>query len=78
MTIDIEQQSVLDIVARAAQRPAGTLEPGELLTDLGIDSLAFIMLVLDVEQALGRSVFNMETVGNLRTVGDLLAPLDSR
>lgn len=76
MTTNAEQQNIiLDIVARAAQRPAGTLQPADNLTDLGIDSLAFIMLVLDVEQALGRQAFNMETVGQLRTVGDLLAPL---
>lgn len=78
MTDGSEQQSILDIVARAAQRPAGSLQTGDSLTDLGIDSLAFIMLVLDVEQVLGRSVFNIETVGKLRTVGDLLAPLSSR
>lgn len=77
MTTDIEQQGILDLVARAAQRPAGSLQPGDSLTDLGIDSLAFIMLVLDVEQAVGRPVFNIETVGQLRTVGDLLAPLAS-
>jgi len=76
MTASSEQQNIiLDIVARAAQRPAGTLQPADSLNDLGIDSLAFIMMVLDVEQALGRPVFNIETVGQLRTVGDLLAPL---
>ena len=76
MTNSSEQKNIiLDIVARAAQRPADTLQPADNLTDLGIDSLAFIMMVLDVEQALGRPAFNMETVGQLRTVGDLLAPL---
>ncbi|WP_151637997.1 acyl carrier protein [Noviherbaspirillum aerium] len=76
MTNSSEQKNIiLDIVARAAQRPADTLQPADSLTDLGIDSLAFIMMVLDVEQALGRPAFNMETVGQLRTVGDLLAPL---
>lgn len=76
MTDSSEQQHIiLDIVARAAQRPVGTLQPADNLTDLGIDSLAFIMMVLDVEQALGRPAYNMETVGQLRTVGDLLAPL---
>lgn len=69
-----EQQRILDIVARAAQRPVDTMQASDSLIDLGIDSLAFIMLVLDVEQALGRPVFNMETIGKLRTVGDLLAP----
>lgn len=76
MTNSSEQKNIiLDIVARAAQRPADTLQPADNLTDLGIDSLAFIMMVLDVEQALGRPAFNMETVGQLRTVGDLLAPI---
>lgn len=42
------------------------------LTNLDIDSLAFIMLILEVEQSLGRPLFDMESVGQLRTVGDVL------
>jgi acyl carrier protein len=74
-TTDTDRQSILEIVGRMTDRAVDTLQPSDSLTDLGIDSLAFIMLLLDVEQALGRPLFDIETVGQLRTVADLLAPL---
>jgi acyl carrier protein len=75
LATDADRQSILDIVARVARRPAHTLQPGDSLAELGIDSLGFIMLILDVEQTFGRPLFDISSVGQLRTVGDLLAPL---
>jgi acyl carrier protein len=75
LTADADRQRILDIVARVARRPAHTLQAGDSLAELGIDSLGFIMLILDVEQTFGRPLFDIGSVGQLRTVGDLLAPL---
>lgn len=68
-----DQQTVLRLLAQHAQRDASTLAIDEALVDLGIDSLKFIMLILDIEQALCRPVFNIENIGELHNVDDLLA-----
>jgi len=72
MTMTRDQSDVLDILARHAQRPARALEPACEMADIGIDSLKFIMVVLDIEQHLNRRVFDVGNVGGLRTVGDLI------
>lgn len=45
--------------------------------DLGIDSLKFIRLILDVESKAGRRIFNVETIAGIKTVGDLYAALQT-
>ena len=68
-----EEQATLDIISRHAPAAAGTPRPDQSLADdLGIDSLKFIVLVLEIEQGLKRKVFDVENVARLRTVGDLL------
>jgi acyl carrier protein len=64
---------VLDILAQHAQRPREALDAAGVLADLGIDSLKFIVVVLDIEQRLKRHIFDVENVGELRTVGDILS-----
>ena len=47
--------------------------PGDaLLKDIGIDSLKFIVMVLELETKLKRKVFNAENLGRTRTLDDLL------
>lgn len=51
-----------------------TAEAIELRTrvkDLGIDSLKFIMVVLAIEEALGRKVFEVGNLAGVETVADL-------
>jgi acyl carrier protein len=43
----------------------------KLFEDLGIDSLQFIRLILEVETRVGRKMFDVETIANLKTVDDL-------
>jgi acyl carrier protein len=67
-----DQTSVLEILAQHAQRPPAALDAAKVLSDLDIDSLRFIVVVLEIEQYLNRHIFDIENVGRLRTVGDIL------
>jgi acyl carrier protein len=67
-----DQIAVLEVVAQHAQRPPAAIARTEGLIALGIDSLKFIVVILEIEQRLDRSVFDIENVGQLRTVGDIL------
>lgn len=67
------QQAILDTIARVAQRDSSRIQASDALTDIGIDSLKFIMLMLDIERLLDRKVFDINTVGKLQKVEDLLA-----
>jgi acyl carrier protein len=67
-----DQIAVLDILARHAHCTPAEAHASIPLSDLGIDSLKFIMVILEVEQRLKRPVFGLDNVGQLRTVGDLL------
>ncbi len=46
--------------------------------DLGVDSLKFIRLILDVEAGAGRRIFDVETIASVKTVGDLYAVLGAK
>ncbi len=49
----------------------------KLFEDLGIDSLQFIRLILEVESSVGRKVFDVETIASLTTVDDLYGLLET-
>lgn len=49
----------------------------KLFEDLGVDSLQFIRLILEIESSIGRKVFNVETIANLKTVNDLYELLEA-
>jgi acyl carrier protein len=46
--------------------------------DLGIDSLNFIRLILEVESRVGRKIFEVQTIAGIKTVGDLYDVLNGR
>jgi acyl carrier protein len=48
-----------------------------LFEDLGVDSLQFIRLILEVETRVGRKIFDVETIANLKTVNDLYGVLET-
>lgn len=73
-----DEQAMLEILGRHARRAPDALGADETLLDLGIDSLKFIVVILEIEERLQRKVFNIENIGKLRTVGDMLALLDMR
>jgi acyl carrier protein len=68
--------AILEVLARHVEKNPAELHASDTLTDVGIDSLKFIMLVLEFEQLLGRKVFDVNNVGKLRTVGDIMALAD--
>ena len=49
----------------------------KLFEDLGVDSLQFIRLILEVETRVGRKIFDVETIANLKTVNDLYGLLQT-
>ena len=49
----------------------------KLFDDLGVDSLQFIRLILEVETRVGRKIFDVETIANLKTVNDLYGLLET-
>jgi acyl carrier protein len=44
--------------------------------DLGIDSLQFIRLILEVEVNAGASIFNVQNIPHIKTVNDLYEVLN--
>ncbi len=57
------------------------LKPGDIRNemalnqDLGIDSLLFIRLVLELERKLSRRIFNVQIIAQIKTFKDLCAAL---
>lgn len=68
-----DQTIIIDILAGHAQCTPADIDASSGLLDVGLDSLKFIVAVLDIEQRLNRRIFDVENVGQLRTVGDILA-----
>lgn len=68
-----EQQKILQVLAKHAQCDPDKLSPGDVLADIGVDSLRFIVMMLEIEQVTGRNVFDIDNIGKLRTVGDILS-----
>ncbi len=67
---------VSEILSRASdrRRAAEDVVPDlRLKDDLGVDSLKFITVMLDIEEELDRHIFKVENIPCIITVGDLLA-----
>lgn len=45
--------------------------------DLGVDSMGFVTLILELEQRLGRKVFSIDNLSSVKTVGDLARVVDA-
>jgi acyl carrier protein len=68
------------VLAGLAGNRAGTGDlPDDLIlaTGLGIDSLQFIRLILEVEEKLKRHIFHVGNIGSIRTVGDLMRVVEN-
>ncbi len=46
--------------------------------DLGIDSLQFIRLILEIERRSARRIFNVQIIAQIKTFDDLCAVVSSR
>jgi acyl carrier protein len=70
---------VREVVVKLASAP---LEPqdikGEmsLKQDLGISSLQFIRLIIEIESKLARPIFNVQLIAQIRTFHDLCAAVN--
>ena len=66
-------QAIFEVLAKHTERDPDKFSREDLLADLGISSLKFIMMMLEIQQVSGRKIFDIDTIGNLKTVGDLVA-----
>jgi len=70
---DTDQTVIRQVLAANS---AGRFTPDAIdlhmrVKDLGIDSLKFILVVLAIEDELGRKVFEVGNLARIETVGDL-------
>jgi hypothetical protein len=66
-------QEIFEVLAKHAQCDPTKLSPNDKLTDIGVNSHKFILMMLEIEQVSGRKVFDLKNIGKVRTVGDILA-----
>jgi acyl carrier protein len=80
VALNENQLAVKQILAGLCQKNLNHDElSGEmkLFEDLGVDSLQFIRLILEIESSVGRKLFDVETIANLKTVSDLYDLLET-
>ena len=71
------REVALDIIARISGKDRSILEPRhELVADLGLDSAKALELLVNLEDRLEIEIDD-DVVGDLNTVGDILAHLDA-
>ena len=66
-------QAVIDVLAKHAQCDPAKLLPDVVLADVGVNSLKFIVVLLEIEQVTGKKVMDINKIGQLKTVGDIIA-----
>jgi acyl carrier protein len=69
-----DQLTAREMLSKLCERRVAPNEIGtemSLSDDLGIESLQFIRLVLELEEELGRRVFDVDTLAGIKTVEDL-------
>ena len=67
------RQDVIAVLAKHAQCDAAKIAPENSLADIGINSLKFIVVLLEIEKVTGRKMMEMDKIGKLKTVGDVFA-----
>ena len=80
MQLSPDQLAARDILSKLSDgnRPPESIEMQmSLLNDLGIESLQFIRLVLEIEEAVSRKVFDVESLSKMTTVADLYSVLQT-
>ena len=72
---------VREIVARVGSKGvlSSAISDGmSLSSDLGIDSLQFIRVILELESNLGRKIFSVELIAKIKTFADLCAAVSTQ
>lgn len=69
---------VLTIIGKHSIPPlaAADVDRDRLLSELGIDSLKFMMLVIEIEDCVGRPLFQVDEVGAVSRVAHILEQLE--
>ncbi|HEY6879428.1 MAG TPA: phosphopantetheine-binding protein [Polyangiales bacterium] len=70
----VASEIIRSVVASNAEPPRAPeeLRESDALADLGIDSLKFMLVVIDLELQLGRQVFKVDDVPCIQTVHDIM------
>ncbi|MET1253938.1 acyl carrier protein [Aliikangiella maris] len=69
-----EQQIVAGIMCEQMEPPIAVeqLNREATLADLGLNSLKFMLVIIEIEHRLEKSIFKVELMPELKTVGDVL------
>ncbi|UUY08384.1 phosphopantetheine-binding protein [Pseudomonas sp. J452] len=69
------KQQILALISEHTEPslPVDQIAEDLSLQEIGIDSLRFMLLVLALEELLGQSGFNVGSISQVRSVGDLIA-----
>jgi acyl carrier protein len=79
MELNSNQLAARQILVNLCTKNLGSHEiEGEMSisNDLGIDSLQFIRLILEVEVNAGAAIFNVQNIPHIKTVNDLYEVLN--
>jgi len=81
MELSQDQEMAREAVARLNNkglRPEEITGEMALNQDLGIDSLQFIRLILEIERKSARRIFNVQVIAEIKTFNDLCAAIATR
>jgi acyl carrier protein len=72
--LELARQAVANL-SKKGFKPEEIRDEMALNQDLGIDSLVFIRLVLELERKLSRRIFNVQIISRIKTFKDLCAAI---
>jgi acyl carrier protein len=74
--LEFARQTVANL-SKKSLKPEEIRDEMVLNQDLGIDSLLFIRLVLELERKLSRRIFNVQIIAQIKTFRDLCAAISA-
>jgi acyl carrier protein len=74
--LELVRQTVATL-SKKSLKPEEIRDEMALNQDLGIDSLLFIRLVLELERKLSRRIFNVQIIAQIKTFSDLCAAISA-
>lgn len=72
--MNTEQQTIIEIMCEQSEPriATGDLSREHEIESIGLNSLKFMLTIIEIEHQLKRSIFKLENMPNLKTVGDIL------
>jgi acyl carrier protein len=74
--LEFARQTVAGL-SKKGLKPEEIRDEMDLKRDLGIDSLQFIRLILELERKLARRIFNVRIIAQIKTFSDLCAVISA-